>query len=529
MSENILWYLITGTDAVKYEKTPTTIGEIATKIDENKIGEYTRIGWMLEKDKSIKVIDITTPIKNLIAAVSKTLNGIDDTDTNSPAIKQNNSDDKTNVNGKSERNISLTNTTIICFAITASLLIGSLFGFICSSISSNTDIGDKFDKFKNIAEALKENLESKTDSLVSFPSKLNKESTAANTSMTNLNKLSSELTTELNTAKGITDSVMQQATNVFISIKDLNEIALPQIEKLKILSDAESFNKTFKEILTTTLNTDNLAKIIVDKDPMFGKKFLASLTEALLPKGKKDVDNLTKIFIDKIGDIGVDGKKQLITAIFNSFNTTDSETKNKLAQDLVKGLIDKGSLQQAIAKVVAPSKRKAIIIPTQDFNPATKDKALFIELMKKLLAKKQIAPDELKVFIDRNGRLVEINEENKVNVLNENFNDVISNINGATINDFLNSTESKYDCVFIRGPDSSVKPEIVNAVWFNGNRCSVIYTVKGKVTNDDYPRLNQWRNLTILNQGKLRLTILKDTESANDSADSIIKEIDGIN
>jgi len=529
MSENILWYLITGTDAVKYEKTPTTIGEIATKIDENKIGEYTRIGWMLEKDKSIKVIDITTPIKNLIAAISKTLNGIDDTDTNSPAIKQNNSDDKTNVNGKSERNISLTNTTITCFAITASLLIGSLFGFICSSISSNTDIGDKFDKFKNIAEALKENLESKTDSLVSFPSKLNTASTAADTSMKNLNTVSIGLKTKLDEAGKISDSMKEQATNINASMMQLNNVTLPEIGKLRNLNDIESFDKKFTEILKTTLSTEKLASKIMEKDSTSGKKFITSLTDALLSMEKTDINNLRKKFAEKLGEMTDEGKKALITGIINSYNQTDSETKNKLAQDLVKGLIDKGSLQQAIAKVVAPSKRKAIIIPTQDFNPATKDKALFIELMKKLLAKKQIAPDELKVFIDRNGRLVEINEENKVNVLNENFNDVISNINGATINDFLNSTGSKYDCVFIRGPDSSVKPEIVNAVWFNGNRCSVIYTVIGKVTNDDYPRLNQWRNLTILNQGKLRLTILKDTESANDSADSIIKEIDGIN
>jgi hypothetical protein len=499
MSENILWSLHTDMDGMK-TKEETTIQDIAKKIDQNKIGTSTKIGWKFENDEKTYPIDINL-LKCIINNVTESHNKID---------------------------LPINKITII-FAITGLLLIGGLFGFIVFSMSSNTDIGDKFDKFKNIAEALKEDMKSKTDSLVSFPSKLNSESTEANTSMTNLKKMSSELTTELNKAKGITDSVTQQAANFNASIKKLNEETLPEIGKLKNLNDIELFDKKFTEILKQTLSTENLAAKIMEKDSTSGKKFITSLTEGLLSKEKTDIDNLRKKFAEKLGEMTVESKKALITGIINSYNQTESETKNKLAQDLVKGLIDKGSLQQAIAKVVAPSKRKAIIIPTQDFNPATKDKALFIELMKKLLAKKQIAPDELKVFIDRNGRLVEINEENKVNVLNENFNDVISNINGATINDFLNSTDSKYDCVFIRGPDSNVVPEIINAVWFNGNRCSVIYTVKVKVTNDDYPRLNQWRNLTILNQGKLRMTILKATESANDSAESIIKEIDGIN
>jgi len=328
MSENILWFLQTDIEN-KYKETP--IDEIVKKINENKTEESTKIAWRLEKDNGLKVINITPPIKNFISAISQMQNEIDSSATKSTRTEQNKPNDEKIAEGKVE-----INNSIIIFAIIASLLIGSLFGFICSSISSNTDIGDKFDKFTTIAEALKKDMESKTESLVSFPLKLDSESKAANASMTQLGEISSNLKKELDVAKNIADSVTQQATTAYISIKDLNEISLPQIEKLKILNDAESFNKTFTDILSKNLNTENLAKIIVDKGSVSDKKFLTTLTEALIPKEKKDIDTLKKIFADKISDIAIDSKKQLITAIITSFNQTDSETKNKFAQDLVK-------------------------------------------------------------------------------------------------------------------------------------------------------------------------------------------------
>ena len=341
---------------------------------------------------------------------------------------------------------------------------------------------------------------------------------------------------ELNANSKIIEILEKLEKNKALTVGSVSEIAT-ELSKLKINSAPQTNSDkkdnppipSKEEILKTVAESLKIDEIITkilmhESNKTLNEKLVKILTDHLFDKGNVFTNKFSNALTEKLNNI--------LTEVYNK-----PENKTRFTESLVNTCIDKKGLQEAIVKGITYSKSKAIIIPTQDFNPTTSDKDLFIGLISRLLEKrKELNKNKtnensrnFQLFIDRNGRLIEISEDTKSTVLNENFNNVVCDINEKTIRQFLEYTKFNTDCIFVRGPNSNVAPENNNRAWFNGNKCSVIYTSKGNITNKDDLRINQWLNWTNLNRGSIRVTISEEKDNTQKYVDSIMNEIDSLN
>jgi hypothetical protein len=499
MSDKIIWYLNLSSD-IKNNYVTTPIDVILKKLSANNEPEIGYIAWSFEDKQKPNVMDITR-IKIIIDTITRTSNKTDDSDT--------------------KQNTFFANAAIPATAIISFLSLVTLVGFILFGKSSNTDANTKIEEFKLIAENLKSEMELKADGIKSISNNLNTAKINVNASVDLLKEYSGKIKSALENSSEKAGEVSTIAERVKVSLTDLNTNTFAKIGELKNLADAKLFNEKFTAILKETLSTENLAKIIIEKDNQSGQKFIATLTTALLEKNQKKIDELKIPFAESLGKLDTESRKRLVTEIIKSYSKPTADERTKLTKELLTEWINKADVQASIAQSVIPKNQKMVIIPIQDFHPTSTD-GLFSPLIKQLLN------TEHKILIYSNDKLTEINQAN-ISELKRNFNNTTSVVDSDFYKESIKAINNKSaDIILIRGPNSPVVPKIDGSAWFNGNHCSVIYiNNKTSPTNDSDERKIQWANLVTINRGSLRIVDFDSTkpDETDKTVAQILKEI----
>jgi len=529
MSGKILWYLNPGPD-IKNNWKQTPIDVVLEKISANEESKPFLIAWTFEDIGKPQLID-TIGIKFIMEAIKQTPNatGHSDTENNNSLGKDNNklshekqinSNDEESSEEKQKTNDPINALTISTLIVSLISLI-TLLIFIFIGKPNDSDTKSKIEELKLIAENLKSEMETKTNGLKSISNNLNTAKTNVNASVESLNKYLGEINSALKNSSQNAMAVATIAQQVKDSLTDLNTNTFAKIGDLKNFTDAKLFNEKFTTILEGTLSTENLAKIIIEKDNQSGQKFIGTLTTALLQKDPKKIEDLKKIFAENLGKLDTESRKTLMTEIIKSYSKPTADERSKLTKELLIEWINKAEVQASIAQSVISKNQKVVIIPIQDIHPTSGD-GMFNPLIKQLLN------TEHKIFIYSNDKLTEINQAN-ISELKKNFNNTTSVVDSDFYKESVKATDNKSsDIILIRGPNSPVAPKIDGSAWFNGNHCSVIYiNNKTSPTNDSDERKIQWANLVTINRGSLRIVDFDSTkpDETDKTVAQILKEI----
>jgi hypothetical protein len=166
----------------------------------------------------------------------------------------------------------------------------------------------------------------------------------------------------------------------------------------------------------------------------------------------------------------------------------------------------------------------AIIIPIEGtFNPNSKLFINFVKTIKSELIKNKIP--NVKVFWEANAKIEEYTDENQNAMMQQGWNEVVSEPDSATANLVLNKMQLKVcEIIYVLGPKSTVSPKIQTSMYLNGNRCNIIYagTSGEKLVNSF---LNSWVEVAKINRGSFRIVNLVNPDDSTDLINELLKII----
>jgi hypothetical protein len=333
------------------------------------------------------------------------------------------------------------------------------------------------------------------------------------------------IASNIDSSKENNDSAIKKA------LRDLStELGkLPKIPLDKSIvngQDLTSANETIKKILEIAETIKPLTELFKKDSPQI--KLLESIKDinedritAIKSYILKEPQSVPKKESDETNSIAVSQAnyiKKLQDEVISPLKA--SAKSHKEEYEKIKTLLEKKESMVSDKKQIPV----AIIIPIEGtFNPNSKLFINFVKTIKSELIKNKIL--NVKVFWEANAKIEEYTDENQNAMMQQGWNEVVSEPDSATANLVLNKMQLKVcEIIYVLGPKSTVSPKIQTSMYLNGNRCNIIYagTPGEKLVNSF---LNSWVEVAKINRGSFRIVNLVNPDDSTDLINELLKII----